>query len=65
MKANRFQFRGKEPESLLATLEILADRELAPRLLRLSKSIDHDVAAGRLLTTAAVFEDCASTRQET
>jgi hypothetical protein len=65
MKANRFQFRGKERESLLATLEILADRELASRLLRLAKSIDHDVAAGRLLTTDAVFEGDDSTRQET
>jgi hypothetical protein len=45
----------KERESILATLEILADRELADRLLALSKSIDKDVAAGRLLTTADVF----------
>jgi hypothetical protein len=63
MKANRFQFRGKERESLLATLEILADRQLASRLLRLAKSIDRDVAAGRLLTTAQVFDD-SSTREE-
>ena len=45
----------KERESILATLEILADRELTDRLLSLSKSIDNDVAAGRLLTTADVF----------
>ena len=45
----------KERESILATLEILADRELTDRLLTLSKSIDNDVAAGRLLTTADVF----------
>lgn len=44
-----------ERESILATLEILADRELADRLLSLSKTIDDDVAAGRLLNTADVF----------
>src|SRR5437764_8412742 len=45
----------KERESTLATLEILGDRELADRLLALLKTIDHDVASGRLLTTADVF----------
>ena len=45
----------KERESILATLEILADRELTDRLLTLSKTIDNDVAAGRLLTTTDVF----------
>lgn len=44
-----------ERESVLATLEILADRELTDRLLTLSKTIDQDVASGRLLTTADVF----------
>jgi len=44
-----------ERESILATLEILADRELTDRLLSLSKTLDDDVAAGRLLTTADVF----------
>ena len=44
-----------ERESVLATLEILADRELTDRLLALSKTIDDDVAADRLLTTADVF----------
>jgi PHD/YefM family antitoxin component YafN of YafNO toxin-antitoxin module len=44
-----------ERESILATLEILADRELADRLFALSKTIDDDVAAGRLLTAADVF----------
>lgn len=44
-----------ERESILATLEILADRELTDRLLTLSKTIDDDVAVGRLLTTADVF----------
>jgi len=45
----------EERESILATLEILADQNLDNRLLTLSKSIDDDVAAGRLLTTAGVF----------
>jgi len=44
-----------ERESIMATLEILADRKLTDRLLRLSKSLDKDVAAGRLLTTEEVF----------
>jgi hypothetical protein len=44
-----------ERDSILATLEILADRNLTDRLLSLSKSIDSDFAAGRLLTTADVF----------
>lgn len=44
-----------ERESLIATLEILADRELTSRLLTSSKSIDRDVVAGRLLTSEAVF----------
>ena len=45
----------KERESILATLEILIDRDLADRLLRLSETIDDDVAAGRLLRTTDVF----------
>ena len=45
----------EERESILATLEVLADRDLTDRLLRLSKTIDEDVAAGRLLGTADVF----------
>ena len=45
----------KERDSILATLEILADRGLTDRLLTLSKTIDDDVAAGRLPTTADVF----------
>jgi hypothetical protein len=44
-----------ERASILATLEILADRELTDRLLALSKTIDEDIPAGRLLTTADVF----------
>jgi len=46
----------QERESILATLEILADRNLSDRLLRLSKTLDADVAAGRLLRTADVFD---------
>lgn len=45
----------REREAVIATLEILSDRELTDRLLNLSKTIDADVAAGRLLTTADVF----------
>ena len=47
----------KERESTVATLELLADRELTDRLLNLSKTIDDDVAAGRLLRTADVFDE--------
>jgi hypothetical protein len=46
----------KERASILATVEILADRELTDRLLTLSKTIDDDVAADRLLTTEDVFD---------
>ena len=45
----------KDRESMLATLEILADREITNRLLALSKTIDDDVAAGRLLTSEDIF----------
>jgi hypothetical protein len=45
---------AKGRESILATMEILTDRDLTDRLLHLSKTIDDDVAAGRLLTTADV-----------
>jgi PHD/YefM family antitoxin component YafN of YafNO toxin-antitoxin module len=45
----------EERASIIATLEILADRGLTERLMNLSKTIDADVAAGRLLTTADVF----------
>jgi hypothetical protein len=41
--------------SIVATREILADRELTNRLLNLAKTIDDDVRAGRLLKTADVF----------
>jgi hypothetical protein len=46
---------AKERESILATMEILTDRDLTDRLLHLSKTIDDDVAAGRLLKTADVL----------
>lgn len=45
----------KEREAIIATLEILADRALTDRLLKLSRTIDEDLTAGRLLTTADVF----------
>jgi hypothetical protein len=44
-----------ERESILATLEMLADRQLTDRLLKLSETIDSDVRAGRLLKMANVF----------
>jgi hypothetical protein len=45
----------RERESVLATLEILSDRELTDRLLKLSRTLDDDAAAGRLLTAGEVF----------
>jgi hypothetical protein len=45
----------RERESVLATLEILADHKLADRLLKLAKSLDADVKAGRLHSMAEVF----------
>jgi hypothetical protein len=47
-------------DSTLATFEVLADRELTDRLLKLSKTIDADVRAGRLLRTAEVFGDASA-----
>ena len=44
-----------ERESILATLEVLADRELTSRLLKLAETIDEDVSAGRLHTMEEVF----------
>lgn len=44
-----------ERDSITATLEILSDRNLTERLMNLSKTIDADVAAGRLLSMADVF----------
>jgi len=45
----------RERESILATLEVLADRELTNRLLKLAETIDEDVSAGRLHTMDEVF----------
>ena len=45
----------RERESVLATLEILADRNLTERLLKLGKRINADVQAGRLHTMEEVF----------
>lgn len=45
----------RERESILATLEILADRELTSRLLKLAETIDEDVAGGRLYTMEEVM----------
>src|SRR5882762_6507406 len=45
----------RERESVLATLEVLADRELTNRLLKLAETIDEDVRSGRLHTREEVF----------
>ena len=44
-----------ERESVLATLEVLADRRLTARLRKLGKRIDADVKAGKLHTMEEVF----------
>jgi len=44
-----------ERESILATLEVLADRELTRRLLKLAETIDEDVNARRLHTMEEVL----------
>ena len=44
-----------EQKSILATIEILADRELTERLLRTANTIDDDIKAGRLRTHEEVF----------
>jgi hypothetical protein len=45
----------RERESILATLEVLADRELTNLLLKLAETIDEDVSSGRLHTMEEVF----------
>lgn len=45
----------RERESLLATLEVLADRELADRLMSTAQTVDADLKAGRLRTMQDVF----------
>jgi PHD/YefM family antitoxin component YafN of YafNO toxin-antitoxin module len=47
----------RERESILATLEILADRDLTNRLLKLAETLDKDVRAGRLHTMDEVFAE--------
>src|SRR6266705_5945052 len=44
----------REREAILATLEILADRELTNRLLKFAETVDEDVRAGRLHTMEEV-----------
>jgi PHD/YefM family antitoxin component YafN of YafNO toxin-antitoxin module len=44
----------RERASIAATLEILADQELAARLILLAKTIDRDVKKNRLLTMEKV-----------
>src|SRR5579864_79984 len=46
----------RERESVLATLEILADGELTNRLLKLAETVDDDVRAGRFHTIEEVFD---------
>jgi hypothetical protein len=46
----------QERETIVATLEILSDRQLTDRLLTLSKTIDDEVRTDRLLKTADVFD---------
>ena len=45
----------KERDSILATLEILADNKLTARLLNLAQTIDADVENDRLRTMDEVF----------
>jgi predicted RNase H-like HicB family nuclease len=46
---------SRRRESVLATLEILADRHLTARLRKLAKRIDADVQAGKLHSMEEVF----------
>jgi hypothetical protein len=45
----------RERESFIATLQVLADRELTNRLLKLAETVDEDVRVGRLHTMEEVF----------
>lgn len=45
----------RERASVMATLEILADRKLTDRLVRLARTIDEDIRAKRLYTMEEVF----------
>jgi hypothetical protein len=44
-----------ERESIIATLEVLADQTLTKRLLSLAKTVDEDVATGKTLSMEDVF----------
>ncbi len=44
-----------ERKSILATIEILMDRDLTERLLRAARTADEDAQAGRLHTHEEVF----------
>jgi predicted RNase H-like HicB family nuclease len=52
-----------ERESVLATLEILADRRLTARLHKRAKRIDADVQAGKLHTMEEVFGQVGAVRE--
>lgn len=45
----------REREAIVATLEILADRNLTERLLKLAETLEKDVRASRLHTMEEVF----------
>jgi PHD/YefM family antitoxin component YafN of YafNO toxin-antitoxin module len=45
----------RERESILATLEVLADRELTTRLLKLAESLDEDANGHRLHSMEDIF----------
>ena len=45
----------RQREVVQATLDVLADRELTDRLLKLAKTIDQDVQAGKLRSMEEVF----------
>jgi hypothetical protein len=45
----------RERESILATLEILANRDLTDRLLKLAETVDEDVRSGNLHGMKEVF----------
>jgi len=47
----------RDLRSTMATLEILADRDLTERLLKVSKTLGEDLRAGRLYTMEEVFGD--------
>jgi len=47
----------RERQSILATIEVLADRDLTARLLKAAKTVDEDVRAGRLHTLEEVLGD--------